>query len=199
MRNFFPLAAGVSLALLAPGAQAQSVRSFAINFNDVAPGTAVNTFYTGTTGATFSLVNSPIFGQVIADNPGLPPNPDPASNALSGVDGPIRYSDSQGFFVQSFTFDVVVDPAGFGQSAATVSFLGINNATLATLTIDQAVGGTYTYTAANNARAVAVVLPGDAFYDNLRVTVATTAPEPGTLGLAFVSMAAIGTVRRRRK
>ena len=182
------------LLLAVPGlAQAQVKK---IDFNDVLPGTVVNTAYQNL-GITFQAQNQGgFFSQIIADNPGFPANPDPANNALVGLDTPICVLFDSTVYPKGtqFLFDVVADPMGGGLSDAPVSFFDNQGTLLGTMTIDQTHSGWYFAPFSGIQK---VLLAGDGYYDNLAAV-----PEPGNLalmGMGVIFLAGYGLRHKVRR
>ena len=188
LTTFLPLAA----LALAASAQGQT-----ITFQDVDPGSVINTTYASSFGVTFNppAVNTTA-GQVYADNPGLPANPTRANNALVGIYDPIYVSFAPAFYPGGgkLTFNVIPDPQGFGSASASVLAFDAANNLLGSFPIDETTAGTYTVGAPG---AVSLELPADTYYGNLKPTSAV--PEPGSIALGLALLGSVSLLLRRRQ
>ncbi len=98
---------------------------------------------------------------------------------------------------QSFaSFSVTLDNSGFGDlSDSPILFFDENNNLLFSASVDQTIAGLTVSTGAlSNVKTV--VLPGNAFYDNVTVQ---AVPEPGTCALIGLGVAATLLRFRRKK
>ena len=192
IRSLFSAAAILSLGLVASAVHAQTV---SLNFDDVLPGTVINNTYAAQ-GVTFAGV-APFFTDVQA----IDTVSASAPNSLDATGSEVTVSLIGPFSggATNFTIDLVPDPLGFGSPNTSIQFLdGLGNVVGSLDNIDQTVAQTLFF---NSALFQKVVLPGDAYYDNLKVgVVSAAAPEPSTVALyATGALPLLGLVIRRRR
>lgn len=135
---------------------------------------------------------------------GIVPVIDPSSVGWGAAPSPSKALDARDGTVlmifttpQSFaSFSVTLDNSGFGDlSDSPILFFDENNNLLFSASVDQTIAGLTVSTGAlSNVKTV--VLPGNAFYDNVTVQ---AVPEPGTCALIGLGVAATLLRFRRKK
>lgn len=187
-----------------PAATAQQTTT-TINFDDQLAGSDVSTAYAGQ-GLTLSRtagVDPSVFTDFLPDTNMSDPNSnrgiDVASSGsgdLSALFSPTLYPNGVDFF----SVDLVPGSSGSGVNNASVQFFGAGGNLIYTLSpIDQTMS--QTLSTPNTVSGIQrVLLPADAFYDNLafRGTLAAT-PEPGSLSLFLVGAGCLAAVALRRR
>ncbi len=183
--------AAVGLLMLTHGAQAQQRL---LTFDDVPSGTVVNTTYSG---VTFTGQGGPFFTPVQVTDLETPTNALDAtlSNVLVTFD-PAVYGSG----VRAFSFDVfgTFDLTGnaFGSTAAPVLLTDVfGNSSTFFVNQTSSVGLHYDF-GANGLRSV--LLPGDAYFDNISFQ---AVPEPNTaraLGIAALLVGGLAWRQKRR-
>ncbi len=199
------LAVAVCVVVLSQ-TRAQAQSNFTLNFDDpaITPSvTVLDNFYLAS--AKTTLEN---YRYIDPNDPSLSDPYTPAiaasgvgvggSNALdASLVGVSVNLDPFVFPTGADTFSFTPDTDPFGDPMAQVQFFGRNGSLLGTLPFDQTLttGGTLASPFSGVQR---VLLPGGAFYDNIRFS-GTAVPEPGTLALLIGAASVCGMTLRRKK
>ncbi|MBC8139114.1 MAG: hypothetical protein H8F28_24845 [Fibrella sp.] len=210
MKNMLRLCASVAVATAlfsaVTTAQAQVI-TVTENFDAATPGMAAGTLFPSSLVVSFAGVNG-ITNQWEPDlsDPQLTVGSNAGNNVLGlgdggFSDGPIIFQLIPDTFFDTFSIDVVPGTSADASATAIGYFQTLSGAFDAfTFNVDQTVPGTLNLSLSIPAQTVAIILPGNAQYDNVALQ-ATTVPEAGTLPLALGGFAAIGgmTIARRRR
>ena len=195
MQTRFLLPAALAALAVAGLGQAAHAQQRLINFDNVLTGTNIANTYSG---FGVQLVGSEPQGAVFTTDTVANSLP----NSIDATAGPItiNLTSLYGTGATAFSIDMLRDPQGFGSSNTAITFfnaLGTQVGSISNINQNAAASQTFTFSAAAFRT---VVLPGDAYYDNLRLTPAVGAPEPGTLALlAFGGvLPLVGAAVRRR-
>lgn len=206
----FGASVAVVAALLGAATTAVQAQTFSVteNFNAATPGTAAGVLFPSSVVVSFAGLNG-------ITNQWEPDTSDPqltvqsnAGNNVLGLgdggfsDGPIIFQLIPETFFNTFSIDVVPGTSASASATALGYFQTLSGSFDAfTFNVNQTVPGTLSLSALLPAETTAIVLPGNAQYDNVSFR-ATTVPEAGTLLLAVGGLVAAGgmvVIRRRRK
>ena len=181
--------------LMASPALAQNI---SINFDDQYAGSDISTAYTAQ-GITFSSTNAT--GAAYTD---FLPGAD-NTNANRGIDassdfvaGNVTAALASDLYGTAFGIDLVSAPNGYGVSTGQfVTFYDAGGNQVGSVAVDQTVNSHISYTPTSaSGYFTTVVLPADAYYDNLSIA---AAPEPSAWAALATGALGIGLLARRRR
>lgn len=209
MNNILRLGASITMvaALLGAATMAQANIAVTEDFESATPGSAAGLLFPSELTVSFAGFNG-ITNQWEPDlsDPQLTVESKVGNNVLGlgdggFSDGPIIFQLIPDTFFNTFSIDVVPGTSLDASNGAIGYFQTLSGSFDAfTFNVDQTVPGILNLSGLIPAQTVAIILPGNAQYDNVALQ-ATTVPEAGTLPLALGGIATIGSmmIARRRK